>query len=688
MSRLKKIIAAAKPTPIIAMQGEVTITAADAGNPEGPKRFDVVAYTGGAMRVRGYDAPVVVDLAGMQFSKSIIANLDHSASQRVGHVTEKSKDNGQLKLGGFASASTPSRDEVINSAAGGFVWQASIEAEPVKLVEIPAGKSVDVNGQSFDGPIYLARKSVLKGFAFVSHGADDNTQVSIAASAASSKEKSMDAEFKKWIEAMGFDPESLSEDQVAGLQANYAGKAKPKLSPKKLSDVLAEARADEERCEKIASITAQAIADNPNRGDEFINRLQVLSEQAIEAKWDSDRYELELLRATRPQAHPVFRSPRDGSHAINSKVIEAAICMGGGLKSLEDQFDDQTLQTAHDKFRNGIGIKQLYRIAARSRGYFSDSDDVTLELQRAAFGQLGNGRPPIHADFSTIDLPGTLGATANKFLLEGWGGGEMVWRNISDVKSVRNFQQQTSYKLSGNMKYEKVNGAGELKHGKVSEDTYTVKADTYGKMFAITRTDIINDDLGALTAVPRELGYGANDAMNEVFWTEFLDNGSFFASGNNNLATGAWSVTALAAAEAIFMAQTKPNGTPLGLLPTILLVPPGTKRVAMAAMLSPNVVGTTGPTPSVNTFSGNYAVECSAYMSNSAYTGYSTIKWYLLANRPGFSTIATAFLNGREAPIVESADADFSVLGVQMRAYHDFGVKKQEYRAGVQGSGA
>ena len=31
-------------------------------------------------------------------------------------------------------------------------------------------------------------------------------------------------------------------------------------------------------------------------------------------------------------------------------------------------------------------------------------------------------------------------------------------------------------------------------------------------------------------------------------------------------------------------------------------------------------------------------------------------------------------------PTVESADADFNVLGVQMRGYHDFGVALQEPR--------
>jgi hypothetical protein len=52
------------------------------------------------------------------------------------------------------------------------------------------------------------------------------------------------------------------------------------------------------------------------------------------------------------------------------------------------------------------------------------------------------------------------------------------------------------------------------------------------------------------------------------------------------------------------------------------------------------------------------------------------------------ATIATAFLNGRQAPVIETTDADFNTLGVQMRGYHDFGVSLQEPRAGVRSTGA
>jgi hypothetical protein len=47
-----------------------------------------------------------------------------------------------------------------------------------------------------------------------------------------------------------------------------------------------------------------------------------------------------------------------------------------------------------------------------------------------------------------------------------------------------------------------------------------------------------------------------------------------------------------------------------------------------------------------------------------------------------------SFLNGQQAPIVESSDADFSVLGIQFRGYHDFGCDRAEYLCGVMSKGA
>ena len=179
----------------------------------------------------------------------------------------------------------------------------------------------------------------------------------------------------------------------------------------------------------------------------------------------------------------------------------------------------------------------------------------------------------------------------------------------------------------------------------------------------------------------------------DVFWTEFLSSdGAFFdtathANESAGTVTGATIIATLVAAELVFRAQTKPNGQPLGIRPDRILSPPGYDRVFMAAMNSTFVVGSTHE-PAANVFAGNYKVFSSDYLVDTTKTGWSAVKWYFLANPSVLAMIETVFLNGREAPVIETSDTAFNTLGIQMRGYHDFGVNLQEYRAAVQGAGA
>jgi hypothetical protein len=80
------------------------------------------------------------------------------------------------------------------------------------------------------------------------------------------------------------------------------------------------------------------------------------------------------------------------------------------------------------------------------------------------------------------------------------------------------------------------------------------------------------------------------------------------------------------------------------------------------------------PAPHANPHQGKggFRIEVSRYLSNALFTGNSAKAWYLLADPSDLPVIETAFLNGQEAPTVETSDADFNMLGIRMRGYHDF----------------
>lgn len=666
---------------ILAISADVQVSAASEENK--PSTFSVVAYTGGAMELGGWDLPVVVNLESIRFGKSLVANLDHDRTKRVGHVTSQMVTDGQLVLDGVISAATESAREVSQSAASGFVWQASIEANVNSRQHIAAGKTASVNGQTFEGPIYVV-DSTLKGFGFVSHGADDNTEVSIAATADTPKEKKMAPEVKAWVESMNLDPATLSKDQLDAIEANYQGKPAPTPKPATLDDGFDKLQAEQDRKNQI---TQYALSACEGRFGAEIESIKAMATQAIQAETPVTEFRLKLMEATAP-AGVTIRTP-DRDTGLNNRVLEAAVCQAGNLDGHENKFRDQDLQAAQDRFGGNIGLNQLILLCADANGYRAGySSKVNLEAQRYAFG-MTSANPSISAanGFSTISISTILSNVANKFLMRGWNAVENVWSQISRTRNVNDFKEITTVSLTGDLTFEKVGPAGEIKHGTLGEETYGNKADTYAKMLAITRQDMVNDDLGALTDVPMRLGRGGALKLNDIFWTEFLNNSAFFAAGNNNITTGALSDASLDAATTVFRNQTDPDGEPLGLSPRILLTPVAVEGTARRLMNSERVIGSTdgGDT---NIWAGRYTPLSSTYMSNAKYTGNSAVAWYLLADPMDMPVIEIAALNGNVAPVVETADADFNVLGVQMRGYSDVGVRKQEYRAGVRSTGA
>ena len=288
---------------------------------------------------------------------------------------------------------------------------------------------------------------------------------------------------------------------------------------------------------------------------------------------------------------------------------------------------------------------------------------------------------------------------ANKSLLEGYNYIEDAWRRICKLASVNDFKEHSRYRMTGAFTFEQVGPDGELKHGKVDQDTYGQKADTHGIMFALTRQMIIDDDLGALSDIPRQIGMGAAEAIADAVWGLLLSNPTqsdgkaFFHADHNNYLAGAdtaLSVDGLTQAEVAFGEQTKPNGRPLGVPARLLLVPTALKVPAEVLMASINLNETTTankPKPQANPHAGKFQVVSSVYLSNAALDGSSNKAWYLLADPNRLPTIEVAFLGGMDRPTVERADADFNTLGIQFRGYIDFGVREQDPRGALKMKG-
>ena len=89
-----------------------------------------------------------------------------------------------------------------------------------------------------------------------------------------------------------------------------------------------------------------------------------------------------------------------------------------------------------------------------------------------------------------------------------------------------------------------------------------------------------------------------------------------------------------------------------------------------------------------NIYLNKYRPVVVPQLSDSSFTNYSATAWYLFRDPSLYAPMVVSFLNGQQSPVVESADADFNVLGIQFRGYHDFGVDMAEYLGGLKSKGA
>jgi hypothetical protein len=423
-----------------------------------------------------------------------------------------------------------------------------------------------------------------------------------------------------------------------------------------------------------------------------VEQVEALSRQAIEGKWDVQALELALLRLGRHTASSISLLSR-GSPEIGQKVIEAAVCMTGGLETIEKEYDAGTLEAAHTHFRHGLSIGELVLMSARRNGFRGDSLRGNLPgALRAAFRADQDAQQIRAEGTSTYTIPDVVSNVANKFLRVGFEAVDQAWRRMSAIRSVKDFKQTTTVALTGGELYKQVAPSGELKHGSIGDLAYNNQASTYGTLLAIGRQDLINDDTGALTSAGRRVGRGGALKLNDIFWTVFLNNSSFFTSGHSNVSTGGGSALALAGlqtADSTFVTQTDPDGFPLGVSARLLVVPSALRITALNLMNSTFIVsGNTTGLPDGNAFAGAYEVVSSPYMSNSTYTGNSSAAWYILADPNDLPVIEVAFLNGVQMPTVETTQAEFEILGIAMRGYFDFGVSLQEYRGGVRSAGS
>ena len=645
----------------------INLQAAEAAEEGKPalRKFSMVAYTGGAMRLGGWPYPVVVDLAGMRVTRKSRPILkDHDRASIVGHTDDIMVGDSRLEVAGVISGVGNTAQEVIATSENGFPWQASLGANADKVVFIPEGKTATANSREFKGPVYIARKSTLGEVSFVALGADDDTEARIAAGQ-SGDDEDLDSE------QPDDDTTESDDSELDPVNASLDLGSKPKrpVTSGVVSKMRIEAAAESKR---IAGIRKVCAGKHPE-----------IEARALEEGWSVTKTELAVLRIERPKApdqqasQPMYRR----------EVLEAACCLSVGLDEtkLLKAYGERTLNAA-DPLRH-IGLRELVAECARLEGF-----DVPRVF--------GDGTSTIRAGFSTMSLPGILENVMNKTLLSAYESTPIAAFDLCSIGTVSDFKEISRYRLLGTGGFEKVAPDGELKHGKLSDQKYSNKAATYGQILALTRHDIINDDLNAFMDIPRQMGRSGAESIDELFFTLLLKNTAFFSSANGNLLQGPdtkFGPESLTVAKTTFRKQKVGPGNkakdqkPINIRPEFLVVPVEIETDAEllmgSAQLMMDAQGTPTKIPVDNPHRNKYRVISTPHLSDSYYQGASGSAWYLFANPNVLPAFEIVFLNGRRTPVIERVEMPANTLGMGFRSYIDFGVNSQDPRAAVKVTG-
>jgi len=337
--------------------------------------------------------------------------------------------------------------------------------------------------------------------------------------------------------------------------------------------------------------------------------------------------------------------------------------------------------------REGIAEKQFATNKAVLDAAMKNRRVHAMEL----LGVRENSDSAIRASFSTNETATVFTDALKMVAFERWNGLPQGWPLIAKKRSVPNFHEHNTprpYLKNGQL--ETVPPTGEIKHATLGDENYSVRAATKARMFGITRTDIINDQLGGLAEYVESLVYESYRTLQDDLFNAILNAGTFFSTDNGNYASGATtalSIDSLGAALRMMRMQTDPAGRPIDARPHALVGGPNLEADARQILASVELARTGDNSPIANPWKDlnlKLVVEPRIAVSGGSWNP----AWYLVGDPALVPALTASFLNGNERPTVEQNAAPFEVLGEQWRCYFDYGIDLADHRAIVKMAGA
>lgn len=141
------------------------------------RTFEAEVYSGGRIDNHYYwgRSGVVIDLQGLQLKAKTGLVEEHFGGKRVGVATSYEINQTFRAKGHFLS--NAKAKEIVQDIDEEYPFQMSWWADPESIEEIAPGKTVEVNGQQFTGPLHVFRNVRVHEITICGVGADTQTTI-------------------------------------------------------------------------------------------------------------------------------------------------------------------------------------------------------------------------------------------------------------------------------------------------------------------------------------------------------------------------------------------------------------------------------------------------------------------------------------------------------------------------------
>lgn len=286
----------------------------------------------------------------------------------------------------------------------------------------------------------------------------------------------------------------------------------------------------------------------------------------------------------------------------------------------------------------------------------------------------------------TSDFPLILANVANKTLRAAYEAAPRTFVPFCRQASASDFKEIQRTQVGDAPQLKKVNEHGEFTYGTVGEGAEKYQLATYGRIVAITRQAIINDDMGAFTDMPAKFGRAAADLESDVVWgivtsnAAMSDTVALFHADHGNLAgtAAALDIAPIGIGRAAMRGQKSIDGRHINVTPRYLLVPAALETKAQQFTSQAYV---SAKSSDINPFAGALMPIAEPRLDAA-----STTAWYLAADPAQIDTIEYCYLDGNEGVYLETRTG-FEVDGMEIKARLDFAAKAIDWRGLFKNAG-